>query len=289
MKPDHQPSNTGSISSSTASTSEVQQLGEGPVALFLHGGPGAAGAIWAHLAARLPDLTCLLLDRPGTGLSDPHRLSDAAAVRRESETLVADVLDGLGIDKAHVVGSSHGSYVALLSAAARPERIDRSFHLGCPGFVEGMTLTTVDRLVLAPGVSRLFSLFPVTEKGMRKTLRQLGHRTLNVSQPTLDWLVALGNHTDTMRNELASMAAMGSFRSGFDPSLTVGVDTLRTIESPTYFLWGANDVYGGEKVARGVVDSMPDAELEMMPNAGHLCWIDDLDHAAETIRKHLMG
>lgn len=50
-----------------------------------------------HLAARLPQLRCLLLDRPGTGLSDPHPLADPAAVRHEAETLVADVLDGLEI------------------------------------------------------------------------------------------------------------------------------------------------------------------------------------------------
>jgi 2-hydroxy-6-oxonona-2,4-dienedioate hydrolase len=106
-----------------AVTVRVQELGDGPPVLFLHGGPGACGTAWASLAARLPDLRCLLLDRPGTGLSDPKPLPDPAAVRHETETLVVDVLDALGIDRAHLVGSSHGGYAALLAPQATPSAL----------------------------------------------------------------------------------------------------------------------------------------------------------------------
>jgi 2-hydroxy-6-oxonona-2,4-dienedioate hydrolase len=266
----------------------IQELGEGPPVLFIHGGPGAAGAVFASLAAKLPDFRCLLVDRPGTGLSQPQELADASAVRRQGETFVADVLDGLGLDIAHIVGSSHGSYVAMLSGVAHPERVDKTVHLGCPGFVEGMRLTAVDRLFLLPGMARLVGLFPVNEKSVRKTLRQLGHSAESpISTATIDWVVGLQSHTDTMRNELAAMTVMGTVRRGFDPSLTITQQTLAQVKSPSYFLWGENDVYGGESVARQVVDSMPSAQLEMMPGAGHLCWWDDLDHAAEVIRGHL--
>ncbi len=268
----------------------IQELGEGPPILFIHGGPGASGAVFASLAAKLPDFRCLLVDRPGTGLSQPQVLSDVSAVHRQTETFLADVLDSLGLATAHVVGSSHGSYIALLSAVAHPERIDRTVHLGCPGFVEGMRLTAVDRLFLLPGMARLVGLFPVNEKAVRKTMRQLGHSAESpISTATIDWVVGLQSHTDTMRNELAAMAVMGTVRRGFDPSLTITKQTLAQVESPSYFLWGENDVYGGESVARQVVDSMPSAQLEMMPGAGHLCWWDDLDHAAGVIRKHLTG
>ncbi len=268
----------------------ILELGEGPPILFIHGGPGASGAVFASLAAKLPDFRCLLVDRPGTGLSQPQELPDVSAIQRQSETFVADVLDGLGLATADVVGSSHGSYIAFLSDVAHPERIDRTVHLGCPGFVEGMRLTTVDRLFLLPGMARLVGLFPVNEKGVRKTMRQLGHADDgSISTATIDWAVGLQSHTDTMRNELAAMAVMGTVRRGFDPSLTITQQTLAQVKSPSYFLWGENDVYGGESVARQVVDSMPTAQLEMMPGAGHLCWWDDLDHAAGVIRKHLTG
>jgi 2-hydroxy-6-oxonona-2,4-dienedioate hydrolase len=270
----------------------VLEVGEGPPVLFVHGGPGAAGPIWAYLAARLPQLRCLLLDRPGTGLSDAHPLDDPSAIRQEAETLVADVLDGLGVDRSHVVGSSHGSYVALHSAAAHPDRIDRTVHLGCPGFVDGMTLRGTDRLVLAPGVPQVFGRMPVSERSMRTTMRRLGHAATDdgggFSQAFIDWAVALVRHTDTMRNELATMGSMGTFRRGFDPSLTIDLDLLTSVSSPTYVLWGDNDPYGDGGVAKRFVDGLPAAELAMFPGAGHLCWFDDVGRTADAIRGHLL-
>jgi len=47
----------------------VQEVGEGSLLLFIHGGPNA-GSTWAPLAARLSDFRCILLDRPGSGLSE---------------------------------------------------------------------------------------------------------------------------------------------------------------------------------------------------------------------------
>lgn len=269
----------------------VLEVGEGPPVLFLHGGPGAAAGSWAHLAARLPGLRCLLLDRPGTGLSAPHPLADVSAVRRECATLVADVLDGLGIDRAHVVGSSHGSYAALLSAAEHPDRIDCTVHLGCPGFIDGMTVSTADRLVLLPGAHHLFSRIPVGECALRSTLRQLGHDVGAdcFPQSFVDWSVALARYTDTMANELTTMARMGTFRRGFDPALTVRSDVLAEVRSPSYFLWGDQDPYGDVQTARRLVAAMPAAELEVLPGGGHLCWFDDLDHAARVIRDHLLA
>ena len=46
----------------------VQELGDGPPILFIHGA-NTSGTSWATLAAKLPSFRCLLLDRPGTGLS----------------------------------------------------------------------------------------------------------------------------------------------------------------------------------------------------------------------------
>jgi 2-hydroxy-6-oxonona-2,4-dienedioate hydrolase len=269
----------------------VLEVGEGPPAVFVHGGPGAAAPVWAHLAARLPDLRCLLVDRPGCGLSDPHPLAGPAAVRAECATLVGDVLDGLGIDRAHVVGSSHGSYAALLSAASEPGRVERTVHLGCPGFVEGMRVTGFDRLVLLPGANRLLARLPAGERGMRATFRQLVHgggAAGPIPQPFVDWGVALQQHTDTMRHELASMATMGTFRAGFDPALTVDRALLGSVRSPSHFLWGDRDPYGDRRVAEQVVAAMPDATLELLPRSGHLCWLDDVDRAASVVRSHLV-
>jgi 2-hydroxy-6-oxonona-2,4-dienedioate hydrolase len=271
----------------------VQETGAGPAVLFVHGGPGTSGGIFASLAARLPDFRCLLLDRPGTGLSAPKPLDGPAAIRREAETLAADVLDALGIERAHLVGSSHGSYVALHSAAAHPDRFGRTVHLGCPGFAEGMKVTAFDRLVLLPGVRQLFGLVPSDARSVARTFRELGHgATLDagtLSPAFFAWSVAIMRDTDTMRHELRTMATMGTFRSGFDPSLTLGPDLLARVASPTHLLWGEHDPYGDAAVARRLADALPNATLDLQPGAGHLCWLDDVDRAVEVVRHHLTG
>lgn len=232
-----------------------------------------------------------LLDRPGTGLSAANPLADPVAIRGESATLVPDVLDALGIERAHLVGSSHGGYVALLAGALHPERVDRIAVLGCPAFVPGMRVTASDRVALLPGARHLFVLARPSEKALRKILGQLGHSTSlaagRVPQALVDWCVALQRDTPTMRNEFATMSAMGTFRSGFHPALMIGPDTLAQVRSSTYFLWGSDEVYGDESVARRTASAMPDAGVEIMQGAGHLCWLDDVDHASTVVRGHL--
>lgn len=49
----------------------LQQVGEGPPLVFIHG-VAVAGSSWVLLADALKnDFSCLLVDRPGCGLSDP--------------------------------------------------------------------------------------------------------------------------------------------------------------------------------------------------------------------------
>jgi hypothetical protein len=58
----------------TGTTVRVQEVGEGPPVLFLHGGPNT-GSTWVPLVAHLDGLRCLLVDRPGTGLSAPYPIT----------------------------------------------------------------------------------------------------------------------------------------------------------------------------------------------------------------------
>jgi 2-hydroxy-6-oxonona-2,4-dienedioate hydrolase len=267
----------------------VLECGEGPATLFLHGGPNA-GSTWAFLAARLPELRCIVVDRPGTGLSDPYPIRHHSELRPHSERFVPDLLDGLGIQRAHLLGSSHGGYMAMVAGLKHPDRIGRTVQMGCPGFVEGMVVSAFDRMALWPGMAWLFSRLPSSQKEIRRTFRQLGHGTSldaeRIPAVFFDWCMALMKHTPTMREELATVARLGSIR-GFDPSLTIGDVELATLRSPTLFYWGDRDSYGGPDVARRLTGVIPDARLDLVPEAGHLPWLDDPDHAAAAVAGHL--
>jgi pimeloyl-ACP methyl ester carboxylesterase len=80
-----------------------------------------------------------------------------------------------------------------------------------------------------------------------------------------------------------------SLRKGlsFDPAVTISDEVLARVTAPTHFLWGEDDTFGGADVAGRLVDTMPRASLEMVPDAGHLPWLDDPDHAATVVMTHL--
>lgn len=270
----------------------VQEVGDGAPALFIHGGPNS-GSTWMQLVARLTGLRCLILDRPGTGLSDP--LPDPVrpdTLATYGDTLAVDVLDALDVDRAHLVVSSFGGLVGLYSAAAHPERFDRMVQMACPAMAPGSRTPAFMRVIMTPGLGRLIGMLPPNPKAANMTLRQIGHGASldagRIPDEFLDWYVALQRHTDTMANEVAMIAKAGG-PFGFDQSLTIPDEVLARVTTPTHFLWGEDDTFGGRDTAQRVVAAMPAAELEMLPAAGHLPWIDDPDHAAMIVMSHLVG
>lgn len=252
----------------------VQVIGSGSPVLFIHGGPNS-GSTWANIVEHFDGFQCYLVDRPGTGLSDDYVAS--GDVYDYARRFVPDLLDQLGLDRVHVVASSFGGFVALASAASAPDRFDRMVQMACPAFVPGMlTPPFMKGMALAP-VRWLIGKLPPSEKASERILRQIGHgASIDAGrlQPEFNqWYLELQRHTNTMRNETA-MIANGVTRKGFRPDLTIPDELLRAVATPTLFLWGEDDGFGGQDVAERVVSTMPNAELRMLAESGHLPWID---------------
>lgn len=254
----------------------VQEVGEGEPVLFIHGGPNA-GSTWAFLTEHLDDYRCLLVDRPGTGLSDPYEVGPDNLAWYGS-VFVGDVLTGLGIEQAHVVASSFGGYLALQSAAAEPQRIRRMVQMACPALAPGSLTPPFMKMIAIKPIRRFIGLLPPSRRANDSIMRQIGHgASIDAGRIPLqfsDWYLALQRHTDTMRNDGDVIGRLVS-SGGFDPANAISDEVLAAVTTPTLFLWGADDGFGGEDVARGVVDRMPNAELVMIPDSGHLPWIDD--------------
>lgn len=264
-------------------TVRVQEIGDGPPVLFLHGA-NTSGASWAALASRLPGFRCLVLDRPGTGLSDP--LPVAPTLERLpafAETLAIDVLDALDLADAHLVATSFGGYIALRTAAAHPSRVRRMVQFSWPAGAPIDHLPAIMRIPTLPVIGRLMAAMPATERTVRTTFRGIGHgpslEAGRITREDIDTYRSMLRDTDTMRHELALGRAVVSPWRGLD-RLRLPDDLLRRITAPTYFIWGERDPFGGESTARSLVSLMPDADYEVMPGAGHAPWLDDLDHCA---------
>ncbi len=254
----------------------LQEVGDGPPVLFIHGGPNA-GSTWARLIEFLPGFRCLVVDRPGTGLSDPYPVTHAT-IEGYASGFVAATLDALDIEKAHVVASSFGGMIALRSAAATPERFERMVQMACPAFAPGMLTPPFMRLISLGFVRRLLGALPPNPKANESILRQIGHGASldagRIPDSFKDWYTALMEHTDTMANDGEMIGRAVSLLRGFDRSLTLPDSMLARVTVPTLFLWGEDDGFGGEDVARALVAKIPNAELIMLEESGHLPWLD---------------
>ena len=268
----------------------VQELGDGPPILFIHGA-NTSGASWATLAAKLPAFRSLLLDRPGTGLSEAFPVPPTTTqLMTLGDDLVADVLDAAGIARAHVVATSLGGFLALRSAAAHPDRVLRMVQFSWPVGAPTGAIPRSMRLMAIPGVARLVAAMPASEGTVRAIFRTVGHGPSldagRIARRDIDAYLALLRHTDTLRNELILSRSTVSPMRGLDPRLLPG-SLLGAIRTPTRFIWGGRDPFGGPEIARAVVGLIPDAELELLPDAGHAPWLDELDRCAASVAEFL--
>ena len=258
--------------------------------LFVHG-VNNAGTSWGSLAARLDGFRCLVLDRPGCGLSEAPagRFADLASFAAYADSLVVEVLDALEVTTADVVSTSMGGFFGLRAAAAHPERVRRlvefSWTLGAPNgpFPFWMRMTGIRSL------GQLMARLPVNDRMARSMLARIGLRqaldTGRFTQEGVDWYRALLNHTATVGNELWAVPPVMHPIRGMDDAILFPDDLLASITVPSLFLWGADDPFGGEDVAARFVPRIPGAELVVLPGAGHAPWLDDPDRCAAETRR----
>lgn len=270
----------------------LQEFGDGPPLVFIHGG-SVSGSSWAHLPAALPEFRCLLVDRPGCGLSDaiPGGLPDLDSVHAYTDRFLGELLDALELERAMVAATSLGGLFAFRGAAAVPDRVEKlveySWLMGAP--VEKAPFSA--RLAAVPGAQALAARIPMSRSMVKTALAQFGlGRAIESGKfddVMLDWAYALMRHTPTMRNEMRSLPDVVTPIKGVNRDLLLTDELLAKLTMPVLFLWGEDDPNGGGAVARGFAPRLPDAELVIVPDAEHAPWIDDLDVCVEHTRRFL--
>jgi 4,5:9,10-diseco-3-hydroxy-5,9,17-trioxoandrosta-1(10),2-diene-4-oate hydrolase len=126
--------NTSRFVQAGSSRIHCHEAGEGPVLLCIHGGaPGAFG--WGNFGRNLAALSqhfrTLIVDLPGYGRSDKPPI-EGPRTGFYARTFW-DMLDALGIARAHVLGMATGGSVALKMALDHPDRMGKLVVVNSPG------------------------------------------------------------------------------------------------------------------------------------------------------------
>jgi pimeloyl-ACP methyl ester carboxylesterase len=266
---------------------QVLEGGQGEPVLLLHGGNGMA-AQWEPLLSRLSSgFHIYAPDRPGCGLTDMFNYRDVP-LREHEVNFVRTTMDALGLKTANLVGNSMGGYFALVFALAHPERVKRLITVGEPAG-SSATIPTANRLLAMRGLNGLMYA-TVMKPGPSATYE--GFKRILVAHPDrlspayLDCCTAASEIPGATESWLTLLE--DCHITGGQSTLTYSLrPELHKLSMPTLLIWGDKDSFGSPSLAKEMAQSMPDGRAEVVPDAGHLAWLDQPETVAGLIANFL--
>lgn len=251
--------------------------------ILIHGGL-SEGSEWWPLAGRLNGRV-VIPDRPGCGLTyipDPRRDS----FRREAVDWVEHLADELDAPQVDLIGNSMGGYFSMVFALAHPYRVRRLTLVGAPAGLH-TSLPLFIRLWGHPLVGRVISRRPIDDP---EQLRAVFKRILVANADAipieaLEVMVEAGNLPGVARYSFSMLRRLTTLR-GVRPHLLIDSE-LTHLRVPTRFVWGTEDAFWGPASADGLCDGMPNAELRLIPGAGHVPQLDRPDDVADAVSSFL--
>ena len=197
------------------------EAGSGPTVILLHGLGGSTQVWQFNIAALAEKYHVVVPDQIGFGKSDKP------LVNYRIRTYV-DFLDQfckqLKIERATLVGSSMGGWIAAIFTAAFPDRVDKLVLVDAAGYMPPKDLDT--RI--------FFGLNPTTREGMKILVSKVFYNKLFQTDAAIDQAIA------------ARLAAGDGYTiNSITESIIRGEDFLddivKTIKRPTLLIWGRQD------------------------------------------------
>ncbi|MER5349258.1 alpha/beta hydrolase [Kitasatospora sp. NPDC002551] len=252
-------------------------LGDGPPLLCLPGGPGRAAAYLGDLGGLSAHRTLILPDTRGTGASAMP--ADLATCR--VDRLVADVealRRHLGLDRVDLLGHSAGGSLAMLYAAAHPDRLD-SLTLVTPSLAAvGLPSDSGVEAVIAARAAEPWHTEAVTAHRhvtAAKTFAEAAPYRF-AFEPLMygRWDEAARAHAAADPAQRALPVSEHYYR-GYTPDTRELRGRLGALPCPVLLLAGEVDLWPTAESAAGAAALFPEVTLAVQPGAGHYPWLDD--------------
>lgn len=242
--------------------------GRGPVVTLLHA-LGADRAMWAAQVEALRHSHCVVVpDLRGHGLSPAPE--GAYSLTGMADDVVA-LWDALGVATSDVVGLSLGGFVAQHLAFEQPDRVGR--------LVLADTTSAYPQEASAAWPERIRL---VSESGIAPLVPATLERWF-----TAGWRAARPDRVAAVGRTLEATSRAGYI--GCCHAIA-GLDTrarLATVRAPTLVIVGAQDQGTPPAMARALAEGIPDARLEILPDAAHLSCVEQPEAFNRLLREFL--
>ena len=243
----------------------VQVMGQGPVALLLHG-TGAATHSWRDLAPLLAaGFTVVAPDLPGHGFTGPIRRATPVAVANS----LAALLQSLGLAPALTIGHSAGAALAMTMV---------QHQLAMPQAVVGLggALLPFPGMAgkLFPLLARMLFVNPLMPEIFAMRARVPGEISAFIQRST-------GSRLDATGLALYERLMKSSGHIGGALALMANWDlvplekALPTLDVPVLLAHGDRDKTIPPETSRTVAARLPRATAVMLPGLGHLAHEED--------------
>ena len=245
--------------------------GAGPPVLLLHGGPGLSFEYLDQLGDELsPDFRVAAYQQRGL---EPSTLSGPFTIAQAVDDAVS-VLDGLGWDRALIIGHSWGGQLALRLVAGHPERVAGALAVDPLGVVGDGGMAAFGAEMAAR-----------TSREDRQRGRELDERAMNGLGTAEDFLESMRLVWPAYFADPDNVPPMPPIRmsveaySGVIKEMTEDTDqiaaALTATEVPYGVLAGAASPMPWGQAARATAELSPNAFLKVIPGGGHFPWLDE--------------
>jgi aminoacrylate hydrolase len=238
-----------------------EEHGEGPP-LILSAGLGGSGNYWLpNLPALAARHRVILYDHRGTGRSD-RALPDAVTVAQMGDDILA-LIEGLGLDRPHIMGHAAGGLAALALALKAPER--------------------VGKLVVVNGWASPDPHFGRCFDARLSLLRDSGPEAYLRAQPLFlypaPWVSA--HHVEfeaELAHQMAGFAGADVYEKRIAALRAFDIaDRLGEIAAPTLVLASRDDMLVPYTASGRLAARLPNAQLALMEWGGHGCNVTDAE------------
>jgi pimeloyl-ACP methyl ester carboxylesterase len=253
--------------------------GQGPPVVLIHGVAGRASQ-WDQIVQLLADThTVLAPDLLGHGESAKPRGDYSLGAHASG---IRDLLVGLDIERASIVGHSLGGGIAMQFAYQFPERCERLVLVSSGGL--GESVHPLLRAATLPGSEFVLPLLahPRVLDVASLLPRALGRIGLR-SGPDL---TEMARGYQSLSNAEARSAFIHTLRSVIDPTgqRVDGSDRLYLAsQMPSLIIWGRRDRIIPVEHAQPAHEGMPGSRLEVFDDAGHFPQLDEPLRFARTL------